>query len=323
MRSVLVIAAVVAATAASIPAATAATKAETPCVRHDLPVPAGTVRAVVHASDPTGRFQLGQWQPASGGARTVVWRNGVPRDLGPLAAEDTVALISTRGELVGGTSEIGAVPFAWRQLNGVRTPLPTPAGAADIVTTGINARGEIAGSYAVEFLGPNRAIVWRPNDTYRVLPLPEGFTSARSSGIDDDGLVAGTVANDVESRGIVWRRDGTWRLLPPEGASSTNVYDLRHGVVAGQVDGAPALWTVSSGTLTQLQGEGYLGHVNARRSSVGAVDGRDVLVRRSGELRPIPASTDQGINVTDLDDQDNVFGWDWGSSTVPVRWSCR
>jgi hypothetical protein len=321
MRVSLVVAAAVAAMAASIPVAMAATTAETPCVRHDLPVPAGATNAVVRWSDPTGRYQLGSWQEASGGSRVLVWRDGVPLDRGPLPEDNSADLISTRGEIVGSSAVIGD-QYLWRLRNGERTRLPAPSGAFDVLATDINSGGEITGIFSEEFLGSSRAIVWRADNSYRVLPIPPGFASARADAIDDDGTVLGQVGDEAQTRVIVWFRDGTWKLLSPADSWATGS-NIRRGVVAGQLAGTPVTWTVSSGEVAQLGAEGHLLFVNARRSVVGFVDQRDVLIKRSGVVRPIPASSDAGINMVGLDDLDNVYGWDWGTETYAVRWSCR
>ncbi|MBM7784029.1 hypothetical protein [Tenggerimyces flavus] len=325
MRAVLVIAAAVAATAASIPAAVAAPAPAQPaaktCVRHDLPVPAGATYADVRSSDPAGAYQLGTWRKGTSENRILLWHRGVPADLGALPEEEGVSLVSGRGEIVGNDNRIED-QHSWRLKNGVKTRLPVPAEAADVAPTAINAKGEIAGLYAVRALEVQRAIVWHADNSYDVLPIPAGFTSSRADAIDDDGTVLGMVGNDVQSRPIVWRGE-SYELLPPEEPSYVYAYDLRHGVAAGQLEGAPAIWDLASGQVTSLPGEGQFLHINRRRSVQGRVNDRDVLINRLGIEWNLPASSEQGINVVDLDDANNVYGWDWGSNVFAIRWSCR
>ncbi len=321
MRAVLVIAAAVAATAASIPAAVAAPPPVRTCVRHDLPLPAGATYAQVGSSDPTGAYQLGMWRKGTPENRIVRWHRGVPVDLGALREDDVVSLVSTRGEIVGFDNRIDD-QHSWRLRKGVRTRLPAPAGAADVLTTAINAKGEISGLFSEGFSGPQRAIVWHADNSYDVLPIPAGFTSARADAIDDDGSVLGMVGSDVGSRPIVWRGD-SYQLLPPEDAYDVYAYDLRKGVAVGKLEGAPAIWDLASGQVTSLPGEGQLLFVNRRRSVQGRVNDRDVLINRWGIEWNLPATDEQGINVVDLDDTNNVYGWDWGSNVFAVRWSCR
>lgn len=323
MRAAIVIAAVVAATAASIPAASAATPQAKPCVRHDMPVPAGAKYASVADTDPTGRYQLGIWQNEADQYRALVWRNGKPVDLGQLPEANAASRISARGEIVG-VDASGDQAYIWRLKKGVRTRLPVPAGAVDVVSRGINAKGEIAGFYSDGPFGKRHSLVWRPDNTYRQLPIPSGFDDAFAQAIDDNGAVLGIVGDGTRNRPIVWYRNGTWKLLPPEDPKVFEyVYDLRHGIVAGQVAGAPAIWNVAAGKVRTLPGEGALQHVNARRSAVGHIDDQNVLIKRSGVVRPIPVGTYTGLDVADLDDRDNVYGSDFATDTYAIRWSCR
>jgi hypothetical protein len=321
---VIVVAAIVA--AASIPTtalASAPASVEQTCVRHDLPVPPGAVSSGFLDTDPTGRYQLGLWYPATGEARVVVWKDGVPSDRGPQAGANGSSLISSRGEIVG--ADTTGERRNWRLRNGVKSWLPAPSGALDVLPREINRRGEIAGQYSLSPFGPRRALVWRPDNRYRLLPVPPSFDDAFPTAIDDSGAVLGVVGNGTQTQAIVWLPGGAWRLLPPV-TSTYDVYphDLRRGLAAGTIGGAPAIWNVALGKYRTLAGKGILQHVNARRSVVGRVDDRDVLITRSGVVRPIKEAGDTGyLTVQGLDDNDTVYGWDYGTSEFASKWTCR
>jgi hypothetical protein len=119
-------------------------------------------------------------------------------------------VIGAQGQ-IGGTSWEGAtllsrlVPIMWRTPTSAPTRLPLPDGYGAGRVVGVGTDGTLAGtvmagnSVPVSSSSTWRAIVWRPDGSYRLLPAPAGLAevkSTRAVSMRDNKIVVAVTAID-------------------------------------------------------------------------------------------------------------------------------
>lgn len=116
--------------------------------------------------------------------------------------------ISDQGHVVGQIQRPEGIlnfdPFLW--LNGVRTMLTRPAGAATAWASDVNSFGAVVGSYAAGFDQPSYGFLWYGNTTYRLQDLladDTGWIMRRASGINDRGQITGYAERDGTFRAVI------------------------------------------------------------------------------------------------------------------------
>jgi uncharacterized membrane protein len=149
------------------------------------------------------------------------------------------------------------------------------------VALGVNETGTAVG-YVNQY-----PVKWSGDGTLTILPLPQGTTSGRASGINKDGQVVGLVGYDDGTeypyRAVLWAADGTPTMLPSrEGAIAVAIND--EGVVAGLTvlgyrESVPrlagVLWT--DGEPTSVPGGGSFLNVEVRDISSNQLAGTGFL----------------------------------------------
>jgi hypothetical protein len=101
------------------------------------------------------------------------------------------------------------------------------------------------------------------------LPVPDGFTSAEATDIDDDGAVVGFAGKQdaygmLTRQPVVWPADGGYRLLPATDQSYTWPSAVRNGIAIGQDGQTVVSWSLAADTETVVAGaEAQAGEVNA------------------------------------------------------------
>lgn len=200
------------------------------------------------AMDPTGRHVAGNgpYQRDAGGGWSdtdpngmVLWEDGNPTAIPPLAGGASATGVSADGVLVGeGRQEIGGSLryYAWIYRDGDMAELPAPEGYAWVTARAINAAGDVVGlGSRNEDGGWDSVVVWPAGDLDhpQVRTGPAEFVSP--VWITDGGVVVAQLASDD---GVyLWSLDGTEQELPrPEGATSVEVQGVRgHWLVANAI----------------------------------------------------------------------------------------
>ena len=100
----------------------------------------------------------------------------------------------------------------------------------------INENRQIAGTTVEPSTGRARAFVWQ-NDQTTLLPLPTGYRTSVGMGMNDSGMVVGSI--DGNSRAVVWKDTQSVAEILPEtadGSRFTLANDVNnYGVVVGNV----------------------------------------------------------------------------------------
>ncbi|MFD4638417.1 hypothetical protein ACFWN2_13955 [Lentzea sp. NPDC058436] len=182
-------------------------------------------------------------------------------DLGglPSASSHVATSVNDAGVAVGGAHSNG-LPSRGVSYdgNGAATELVGPAGAGTTADA-INSSGSAVGT-ATDKSG-SRALLFNPDGTHVVLPVPAGFTSAIGQAISDSGTVYG-VATDATRRQIPvsWSPAGvvTTLALPANATWAHLTGASANGYVAGFVTG-PTIATTAvrwspDGSVTVLSG---------------------------------------------------------------------
>ncbi|MFE3144617.1 hypothetical protein [Streptomyces scopuliridis] len=334
-RGVLCALALVATANAAWPAASTAAEPAAaygePCVREQLAVPAGTHRAGVYDSDPTGRFQVGYTMDQDFVYHLIRWTDGVPEDLG--TARTGATGINAHGDIVGSESDPETYRSAgWLYRNGEFTELPGIEPGFDTQPTAVSEDGTVAGASGAPGQRPV-PVVWTPAGGVRPLDLPPGGSGGRGTDIDDDGTVVGWTdsGTDTATHATRWSPDGTVQRLPehrpgPETGSTAEA--VRGGTVLGYeiyATGPTTIlrWRDEAAAGPDVLGEGTPQAVNGHGSVVVHTTPDTKLwliqngVRRSLPTDSTPYPTGE---VTALTDGDIAYGR-WNST--PVRWDCR
>lgn len=129
-------------------------------------------------------------------------------------------------------------PFVWSPATGW-TQLRMPPGVPSCTLSDANSRGEIVGWCTP--LTQITAVYWPgPLADPVLLPLPPGATGASAYGINEDGVIVGTVGRAVRwtPTGVGW----TLQALEDPGTESSATHINNGGWIAGTVGIRAALW---------------------------------------------------------------------------------
>ena len=284
------------------------------CSQSFLAPLAGTYSSIaVTATDPSGRYQVAQTLTSLDRLEVAIWHNGagsilIKPALGYIEPLD----VNVRAEVVGYAYTSFSPIRGWRFRDGERITLHPPAGLGSSTAVAINAAGEVAG-YA-ENASSARAIAWTAGNVVRLLPLPDGFTAAQATDIDDDGVVVGFASAEDEQgmtskrQPVVWPVAGGYRLLPTSDANGwASVEAVRNGIAVGDDNGTAVSWNLTNDARTVLSTEpARATDVNAGGDvAVVKQDGSAEFLRRNQPPRPAG-----DINVQGLSDSARVYNQD-------------
>jgi hypothetical protein len=269
----------------------------------------GTYTSVaITAADPSGRYQVAQTLTSLGQTEVGIWRNGVGSILITPATGYIEPLdVNVRAEVVGFSYTSSSPQRGWRYQGGRHITLEPPAGYETSHAVAINAAGEVAGRADTGSLTTARAVAWTAGDVVRLLPLPDGFTAAEATDIDDDGVVVGfATAYDggVESKRqpVVGPTEGGYRLLPTSNAAGwASVASVRNGIAVGEDNGFAVSWTLANDARTVLSSESSTAtDVNAGGDIAVVMNpnetGTTEFVRRNQSSRPAGDRTVRGLS---------------------------
>ena len=223
----------------------------------------GTYQSVaLTAADPSGRYQVAQALTSLGQTSVGIWRNGagstlITPDEGYIEPLD----VNVRAEVVGFSYTSSSPIRGWRYQGGQQVTLEPPAGYDTSHAEAINAAGEVAGRADAGSLTSARAVAWTSGNVVRLLPLPDGFTAAQATDIDDDGVVVGFATGydggmETKRQPVVWPVEGGYRLLPTSTTDGwASVASVRNGIAVGEDNGFAVSWTLANDTRTVLSTE--------------------------------------------------------------------
>ncbi|MFI8194235.1 hypothetical protein ACIF8T_36840 [Streptomyces sp. NPDC085946] len=297
-----------------------------------LAAPAGTYRAGLYDSDPTGRFQVGYTMDRNFQYHLVRWVDGVPEDLG--TARTGATGINARGDIVG--SEFDPETYrsqGWIHRDGRFSALPGVEPGFDALPTAINADGTVSGASGAPGQRPV-PVLWTPAGEVRALDLPSGDAGGRGAAIDDDGTIVGwtDAGPDTSAHAVRWSPDGTPARLPehlPGPGTGSTARAVAGGTVLGYEVNAtsPAttvlLWQDPAAAQPVILGEGEPQAVNRHGSVVvRAAPDAELWLLQNGVRRSLPSDSTPypTAEVVALTDDDIAYGR-WNST--PVRWDCR
>jgi probable HAF family extracellular repeat protein len=215
--------------------------------------------------------------------RAIVWEDGQLTELAGLADYPlgAASAINERGQIVGAVTD-GFRSRAVLWDAGAVIDL-TPPDWAWCVASDINDRGDIVGTCARP-AGYNMAVLWR-HGLLTELGVLAGANESTASGINDAGVVIGSVRATFEDRSTAFRwADGTMSALPlPPATASTHAFDIdAAGTIVGMATGPagtspqPAVWRGAevaplAGTWGAVIGEAR--GINNRGDVVGVIYG--------------------------------------------------
>ncbi|MFG2045295.1 hypothetical protein [Dactylosporangium sp. NPDC048998] len=237
---------------ATRPVPPAPTPSATPgCQVYLLAMPDG-VKVDPVVVDATGHWAAGLRADRRG---VVIWHDGVVSSVVQDVDVTNLAGISAAGVAAGSGPAGDGRSRAMTFQDDHATALPLPAGAPAGAATsgyGVNAGGDVVGTYDDPRAGTRRAVLWRHDDPVhpRVLATPAGRNAAAFA-ISPDGTVGGMLGDFADGhRPYLWRPDGTGTELPrPAGKAD------------GLVDGLAGEWATDfdNGVRWRLTGPGTSG----------------------------------------------------------------
>lgn len=200
--------------------------------------------------------------------------------------------------------------------------------------TGINEHGDVCGNMSPDGTAL-LAGVSRDGEPFTVLPLPAGMSSSRAHGINDGGVIVGSVCPNQyvisQPTAAVWRpiAGGGYEvevLSPLPGDQFCDAYAINN---VGDILGGSGFWgwNLATGVLFTANGpvalpEGIRGaDINDRRV---VVSGPQLLDLDTGQITtiPLPEGNWSGFTATALNDSNDVCGYiaGWsGCSRFPLR----
>ncbi|MBM2614809.1 hypothetical protein JIG36_04465 [Actinoplanes sp. LDG1-06] len=190
-------------------ASKAAVPVPTGCAVALLPT-GGIKKALITASDPSGRYQAGRIYPGDD-VRTVFWKDGVLQSTPSMPGADASYDDINSAGLAVGTSFEGEEQRAYATDRGTVKQLAGGRAAA----AAVNDKGVIVGTLGAPFFDGVPARWASATARPEKLPLPDGYIGGDATVIDEDGTVAGRIYRKVgRLAGYLWRPDGTVSLLP-------------------------------------------------------------------------------------------------------------
>jgi probable HAF family extracellular repeat protein len=254
---------------------------------------------------------------------------------------------------------VAQIPLAWdKEGNVIELPLLNEDPATRGIAHSINNRGSIAG-YSSDLLPApwggliqtHQPVVWAPSGQggYTVvrLALPEGTSSGEASGINNAGVVVGTILLDGSVLPVVWDAKGAMSVLPVAPGDSYTTADAinNRGQIVGtaktDTDGTfhAVLWTPQPGggyTVTDLGvlSENSFAHdINDRGEVVGHGHSAEEPVGHQTAImwKPLPGGGYTIVDLGRLPGFEDSDAWDINNKgqitgsmgDAPVRWDQR
>ncbi|MBV8638948.1 MAG: hypothetical protein JO322_12765 [Candidatus Eremiobacteraeota bacterium] len=147
--------------------------------------------------------------PGYGSTHALIWRNGLPADLGNLGGTTVNAAfaINDRGDIAGASTlsdNITIHAFFWRR--GVMTDLGTLAGDVESIALGLNNDGSVVG-ISCDASGNCRGFVWKDQSmsdlNHVVAHAPSQFI-INGQDINDRGWIVGQVYNGQSGQSVAY-----------------------------------------------------------------------------------------------------------------------
>lgn len=261
-KILLVSAAVVGVSLASLPSVAAAVGPATAlsCTAAPLPNPPGESGSSAIGINDSGTV-IGSTSGAEFLAHGAMWQNGVATDLGHFLP----SAINQEGLIAGTEQGSDGFDHAMVLSNGVLAPLPEDGGQGSQATA-IDDYGDIVGSLSID--GAEHAALWPVAQPGTVILLDTSTARTTAIGVDDDGFIIG-VDNGASPTSFIWRTDGTL----------VRSYDPTSGL---------ELLAVSAGQV-------------AAQQFVAATSQVVVIDAQSGAVTPVPQSADGRPNAISID----------------------
>jgi uncharacterized membrane protein len=248
----------------------------------------------------SGRI-AGVWQldtaPFTGQA--IVWANGSaePVELDGIEGFDGswATSINNRGQVGGSVGTLLPKAVIWDSRGKPTSVHPDPNADFSEIEA-LNDHGDACGAFAVVGWFPSRAYRWWANGTSEVLPKSDPTVrSARASGINKSGVVAGTETTGSTVRAVRWDEAGAITIVHDDLVAANGdianslAFDVSDkGEVMGlALNGGPRTWTASwawiwteDGGVVFLDQDGT-DHATARKSRgryfAGTVNGNGIF----------------------------------------------
>ena len=234
------------------------------------------------------------------GVGPYIYRRGAVQKL-PGVARGGATAVNDAGTIVGYrlTDNGERRPVRWRSATVAATDLPMPSGFSSVDVVGLAEDGTVLGSVAREYGEPERAYVWRPDGTGKVLPNPK---------------VDGQTAAAFEPVAI----RGNWVVGTGRLPQSTTMLPFRYNLSSGTFD----YLTERAAAVKAVNGSGWVvGRLITDQEALLNVDGRNVPLPRAIFDRSIGNI----VSMTISDDGRTVGGWGLTvtDQSRPVVWTCQ
>jgi uncharacterized membrane protein len=167
--------------------------------------------------------------------------------------------INDQGTIVGGQTRDGALgyPIVWHSATSEPVRLPLPADALGGGVADIDSDGTIVGTFVPPSTGTPlaRGIVWRPDGTSEVLPLPtdlvDGVNGLEIHAIRHGVITAAATISSRTGKSLIPvtydLSTGRFTVLP--GANIWIQAANAQGAIAGEAGPGPALYTPTTGVV--------------------------------------------------------------------------
>jgi hypothetical protein len=232
------------------------TQSAATCTVQALTLPSGVTHVEAYSIAPSGHSIVGTGPHNE----VVLWRDGVPSVLQPVAQPDDPGVmiggVNAAGVIVGTTLPSPTTSRAWIYRNGTVTTLPAPPGYPQAFAKAVNAAGDVAG-FAIGDGDQHVAAIWpaAAPGTVTVLTAPPSSYGAAAYGIGDDGTVVGELVDGEHP--YYWQASGQGHRAGedpsvPGGRITAISGDWAVGWVAADTGPtlAPARWNVHTDEMT-------------------------------------------------------------------------
>ncbi|MFI5910210.1 hypothetical protein [Dactylosporangium sp. NPDC051541] len=315
----------------SAPGLSGVTDVKPRCPMTPLTKPAGAAGLQIDTVDPSGRYVSAHAIDDSENFSSVLWVDGVPKNL-RFAASVQIKSINSHGVAVGeaGDSDPNSAGWYFRYADGVMTRLEgVPDGWRQFGNVTINEHGDIADTIKPENDQPEGAtqgIVWKAGSTKPTLvPLPPlGSVAAVTADTRLLGYIGDGKMRDIH----LWDLTGNdTKLSNPQGwtvAAGPTAGNYATGWIPGYIP----KWDLTTNQLTTVPAvpDGQNRALGMQISATGWItDGVQVAYRPDGTPVRLAAPGDTKTATGGVTDNGDVFGTYYGptkASYTPVIWHC-